>query len=91
MRIISFSDAKRPILTFKAEETELTPDGEAYLIQASGIVTFQDNAVLEEILHGARSCLIHVEENSETLLEGRFETTFLVLEEEQLVVRLVIG
>ena len=91
MKTLSFSDNKRPILTFEAEHAEFARDGDAFLIQAGGAVTFQDTPVLEEILHGERACLLSVTEGDEVLMQGRFTTTFLLLEPDTLAVRLTVG
>ena len=91
MKILSFSDSKRPILTFEAEHTEFARDGDAFVIQAGGAVTFQDTPALEEIMHGQRECQFHVTESGEELLQGRFYPTFLMLEEDALAVRLTVG
>jgi hypothetical protein len=91
MKIISFSDSKRPILTFEAEHTEFSQDGLAFLIQANGSITFQDTPALEDLTHSNHSCLIRVSENDETLLDGRFHTDFMTLETEMLVVRITVG
>lgn len=91
MKTLNFSDNKRPILTFEAEHTEFARDGEGFVIQAGGAVTFQDTPVLEEILHGERACLLSVTEDGEVLMQGRFVTTFLMLEPDTLAVRLTVG
>lgn len=91
MKTIAFSDSKRPILTFEAENTEFSQDGDAYVIQANGTITFQDTAALEDLMHNNHPCLLRVTEGDAELLNGRFYATFLVLEEEMLVVRITIG
>lgn len=91
MKTISFSDSKRPILTFEAEHTEFAPDGDAYVIQAGGNITFQDTPALEDLMHNHHHCLLRVEENETELLSGRFHADFIALEQEMLVVRLTIG
>lgn len=91
MKTLSFSDSKRPILTFEAEQADFARDGDAFVVQAGGAVTFQDTPALEEIMHGERPCLLCVTEGGEELLNGRFHTTFLVLEEDALAVRITVG
>lgn len=90
MKLLSFSDSKRPILTFEAENTEFSQDGDAYVIQASGAITFQDTPALEDMIHNNHHCLLRVSEGGQELLNGRYHSTFLVLEEEMLVVRLTM-
>jgi hypothetical protein len=91
MKTITFSDTKRPILTFAAEHTELAADGDAFVIQASGEITFQDTPALEDLMHNNHACLLRVEEDATELMSGRFHATFLVLEQEMLVVRITVG
>lgn len=91
MKTLSFSDSKRPILTFEAEHTEFAADGEAYVIQAGGAITFQDTPALEDLIHNRHPCLLRVEEDGQELLSGRFHTDFMALEQEMLVVRLTVG
>lgn len=91
MKTLTFSTSKLPILTFVAEHAEFARDGNAFIIQAGGEVTFQDTPLLEEFLHGERDCQLRVSEGDEELLQGRFHTTFLVLETDSLAVRLTVG
>lgn len=92
MKTLHFFESKRPILTFEAEDVSYAPDGEEYLITANGEITFQDTPAIEELLHGVREgCFLQVSEGSETLLDSRVKTTFLVLEPEQLVLRISIA
>lgn len=91
MKTLSFSTNKQPILTFVAEQVELARDGEAFIIQAGGEVTFQETPLLEEIFHGERECQLRVTEGEEELLQGRFHTTFLVLEHNTLAVRIAVS
>lgn len=91
MKTLAFSTGKLPILTFEAEHAEFARDGDAFIVQAGGGITFQDTPLLEEFLHGERECRLHVTEGDEELLQGRFHTTFLVLETDSLAVRLTVG
>lgn len=63
-------------------------DGGEFLVTAEGAITFQDTAAIEELMHGKDSCLLHIREGEQVLLDGRFNVTFIVLEPEQLVVRI---
>lgn len=90
MKTLAFSSSKQPILTFEAEHAEFAQDGDAFIIQASGEVTFQDTPLLEEFMHGERACQLLVTEQGAELLQGRFLTTFLVLEPDTVVTRLTV-
>lgn len=90
MKTLAFSSSKQPILTFKAEHVEFAQDGDAFIIQAGGEVTFQDTPLLEEFMHGERACQLLVTEHGAELLQGRFLTTFLVLEPDSVVTRLTV-
>lgn len=91
MKTITFSDSKRPILTFVAEHTEFAADGDAYVIQAGGEITFQDMPAYEDLVHNGHSCLLRVEEDGQELLSGRFHADFMALEPEMMVVRITVG
>lgn len=88
MKLLHFSDSKRPILTFEAEHTELAQDGDAFVIQAIGAITFQDSPALEDLTYNDHSCQLSVSEDGAELLHGQFGVTFMVLEPEQLVARI---
>lgn len=98
MKTLHFFESKRPILTFEAEDLSYAPDGmdaegaPEFLVTAGGAITFQDMPLVEELIHGVKpSCFLQVKEGEQTLLDGRFRVTFLVLEPDQLVIRLSIA
>lgn len=91
MKTLHFFESKRPILTFQAEDVNYAPDGAEILLTAQGEITFQDTPAVEELFHGKPSCFLQVKEQEEILLDGRFSVTFLVLEANQLVVRISVG
>lgn len=95
MKTLTFSDNKRPILTFEAETLEYQAEGTnattgtpEILIVASGEITFQDTPPLEEMLGGDYEYLLTVTEGANELMCQRFHVLFLLLEPEQLAVRI---
>lgn len=91
MKVISFADAKRTILTFEAEHAEFAQDGDAFIITANGEITFQDMGAWEDLHHNGHSCLLSVKEGETTLLHSRYYATFMALEPELMVVRIRVG
>lgn len=91
MKTLHFFETRRPILTFLAEDVNYAPEGTEILLTAQGEITLQDTPAVEELFHGKPSCFLQVKEGEEILLDGRFHVTFLVLEPNQLVVRISVG
>ncbi len=91
MKKITFSDTKRPILTFDAENTEFAQDGDAILLTAHGNISFQDQGAWEDIYSHNQNCLLSVTENDEEIMSGWYHATFMALEPEFMVVRIAIS
>ena len=91
MKLLSFADAKRTIITFEAEDVDLNRDGDDFILVANGKITFQDTGALEELMHSDYLCQFTVSEGGTELMHGRYHVTFMALEEDMLAARISVG
>lgn len=89
MQRLTFFDSKRTILSFDVENLEFSRQEEGILLNASGRITSQDSAALEELSIQQHSCKVSLDKDGENVLNQQFFPSFLVLEENTLVVLLM--
>lgn len=83
---LRFHDAKRDIATFEAEHLEFNRTDTGLMLTAHGQMLSQDSPALAERATGTHACNVELTKDGQTALEGRFEVTFFMLEEKDLVV-----
>lgn len=98
MKTITFSDPKRPLITFEASELAYDPQGvddasglPVFVISAEGVVVFQETIAVEEMVAGDYPCFMTVTENGAELMNSKCNATFLTFEPDHFVARIMIG
>ncbi len=88
MHTLIFSDNKRKILEFRAEELQFEQQESGLSIHAEGEIVLQDTAALDDVSQANAHCHVAMISGHETLLDGRFQVTFFVLEPDHMAVLL---
>lgn len=92
MKTIIFSDKKRKLIVFEAQEVNIIPQEEVstFILTANGSVESQETPSVEEMAAGDYPCLMSVSENGVESLHTPCMVTLISFAPDQLIARVMM-